>query len=255
MVSEAYSLVNNAWKQTTKILFGQEIGELEEFDGYLGEALIGRVEPSVFSGKPVFLTSKHYEGNFFDFEKDTKSATNLLSKPVDINKIKDIDSLFEAVEEKLIYSGNKVLGNSKFVENSDNITDSNFVLNSSMIFSGKYMAYCYMMRKNDRCFAATSSGDSSMLIRCFYNNSLKRCFECVASVDISDCYYCNNVLASRDCMFSFNVRAKANLIGNVQLTKDQYFSLKTKLLGEITSDLLTKKRTHSLVDFLAGDGA
>ncbi|MFH1785302.1 MAG: hypothetical protein ABH842_02650 [Candidatus Micrarchaeota archaeon] len=249
------TIMDNAWKQTTKVLFGEPLSVMSDYSDYLKEPLVGKSVKSIISGKDLFVTSKHYppKARFFDYNKEIQSAS-ILSKPIDVNRIKDVDSLFDAVEEKFIYSGNKVLGNSKFVKNSDNITDSNYVLDSSMIVNGKYVAYCYMLRNNEYCFASTSSGDSSMLIRCLYNNSLKRCFECSLTVSSSDCYFCHNVTGSSDCLFTFNVRAKRNMVGNVQLTKEQYAPLRAKLIGEMAEDLKKRKRIMSIMDIL-GEGA
>ncbi|VVC04187.1 Uncharacterised protein [Candidatus Bilamarchaeum dharawalense] len=251
MADKAYDVINQSWKSTTKVLFGEPLGEMKDYYDYLKEPLVGKSVKSIISGKNIFVTSNHYpkEAKFFDYNDEITGAT-ILSKPIDVNQIRDIDSLFEAVEEKFIYSGNKVLGNSKFVENSDNITDSNYVLDSSMIVNGKYIAYCYMLRNNDYCFASTSSGDSSMLVRCLYNNSLKRCFECSLTVSSSDCYFCHNANGSSDCMFTFNVHAKRNMIGNVQLSKEQYAALKAKLISEMAQDLKKKHRTVSIMDII-----
>jgi len=54
-------------------------------------------------------------------------------------------------------------------------------------------------------------------------------------------------------MFSFNLRNKQNIVGNVQLTKDQYADLKTKLLTEICEELKAKKRLdYSIVNLFGG---
>ncbi|MFH2105950.1 MAG: hypothetical protein ABII22_01710 [Candidatus Micrarchaeota archaeon] len=247
-----YDLVNNSWKSTTNIIFGETPGEMKEYDAYLREPLVGKSVESFLSGKDVFVTSMQYDpkSRFFDYEADMKSAESILSKPIDINKIKDIDSLFEAVQEKIIYSGNKILGNSHYVENSDSVTDSNYVFNSSMVFSAKYIAYSYMMRKTEYGFASTCTGDSTMTIRCFYNNAIRRCFECITVASASDCFFCHNLLDSADCMFTFNKRATRNMIGNIQLTKEQYVKLKIKLVGEIVEDLKVKKRAMSLLNLM-----
>jgi hypothetical protein len=247
-----YDLVNNSWKSTTNILFGKTMPDLKEYDAYLREPLIGKSVKSFVSGKDVFVTSMQYDqkARIFDYETERKEVDSLLSKPIDINRIKDIDSIFEDVQEKVIYSGNKVLGNSHYVENSDNVTDSTYVLKSSMIFSGKYIAYSYMLRKSEYAFASTSSGDSTMIIRCFYNNAIRRCFECVTTANASDCFFCHNVMDSADCIFTFNQRGKRNMIGNVQLNKEQYASLKNKLISEAIDDLNRKKRTVSLLNVL-----
>ena len=48
MPTEAYDEVNKAWKSTTRVLFGEELGELKDYAPYLKEALIGKQVASVY---------------------------------------------------------------------------------------------------------------------------------------------------------------------------------------------------------------
>jgi hypothetical protein len=245
-----------AFKATCKILFGQEIGEVAEFDAYLKEGLVGKKGKSLFSGKPIWVTSEEYcpKAKFFDFNDEQQQFHSTLAKPIAIDDIKDIDSLLSAVSEKLVYSGNKVLGNSHFVANSDNVSDSAYVQDSSMIVKGKFVHSCYLMNESEYVFGCASSGESSYLMRCYYNNTLKRCFECSLTVGSSDCYFTYNLTACNDCMFSFNLRNARNMLGNVQFPKDQYAELKKKLLGEMADELKRKKRMSlCIVDILNRD--
>ena len=255
MNNATYDSVNKAWKGTCKSIFGEEIGELKEYEAYLREGLIGKPVKSHFSGKELWVvsTAHHKNAKFFDYEKERSHAEKTLSKPTNINDIKDIDSLLNAVKEKALYSGNTVLGNSKNVEYSDTIVDSMSILNSSMIIGNKYVAYAYLSQYTECSFGSTSSGQSAHIIRCFYNNSIKRCFECSTSVALSDSYFSYNCLNSTDCMFSFNLRGKQYMIANVQLEKQQYADLKKKLLVEITEKLKGKKRfDFSIIDIVNG---
>jgi hypothetical protein len=236
--------INDAFKFTSKMVFGQEIGELNDYDGYFREALAGKEEVSHFSKNKIFLTSDQYckGAKFFDFEKEQAQMAKALAKPLSINEIKDIDSLFRAVGEKLIYSGNKVLGNSRFVVDSDNVVDGMHVLNSSQVFSSKYIAYSYGIRKCDYTFATTSSGECAATIRCFYNNNLRRSFECAYGVRSSDSHFCYKIIGCNECMFTFNVNSKRYVIGNIQLEPMVYAELKKKLIGEVIDELKMRKQ-------------
>ncbi|MFA6530669.1 MAG: hypothetical protein WCT31_02975 [Candidatus Micrarchaeia archaeon] len=236
--------INGAFKTTSKLLFGQEIGELADFDAYLREGLVGKQGKSIYSNSPIMLTSEQYckSARFFDYNKEASEyQAREMSKPLDVNNIKDINSLMEAVGERLVYSGNKVLGNSDSVFNSDNVSDGYQVHDSSLIIKGKFVYASYLMNEPEYVFGCSSSGESSYLMRCFYNNTLKRCFECSLTVGSSDCYFTYNLTGAQDCMFSFNLRNVRNRIGNVQLPKEQYASLKKKLLSEMADELKRKK--------------
>lgn len=253
MALETYEIVNDSWKSTSKILFGQVIGELREFEDYMKPTAIGQSTNSSFSGKPIFVLSAQYSPNtkFFDYSNELGEFNKLASKPLDINKIKDLDSLVESVQEKLIYGGNKIFGISKLIEHSDTIMDSTGIYNCSMIIRGKYLAYSYLMRDNEYTFGSTSSSESSHILRCCYNTSLQRCFELSYSVGSSDCYLSYNCHQCTDCMFSFNLRAKRFMVGNVQLDKSSYQKLKSKILGELASELKSKKKLRfSIFDIM-----
>ncbi len=253
MAPTTYELINSSWKSTCKILFGQELGELKEFEDYMKPAAPGQFVTSSVSGKQIWVASDQYskKSKFFDYGSELEQFNKISSKPVDINKIKDLDSLIESLSEKFVYSGNKVLGNSKFIENSDAIIDSTGVFNSSIVERGKYVAYGYLARENENSFASMSSGQSKYILRCCYNNSLTRCFEVCTTVMASDCYLCYNMLNCTDCLFTFNVRSKRYMVGNVQLDRDKYYAIKTKLMAELAEELkTTKKLDYSIIDLM-----
>jgi hypothetical protein len=254
MKPELQEALGKGWKGACKAIFGQEIGELEEYSDYLKEAVVGKAVKSSFSGKDLWVASRnHCEGaRFFDFTDEGARLAELKGS-LDINGIKDIDSLLDGLRETLVYSGNKVAGNSKFVEHSDSVVDGMFIFNSSLVIGGKCQAYTYVEQHSEYAFGCTSSGQSANLIRCFYNNSLNRCFEVCATVKAADSYFCYNIWSCSDCMFSFNLRNKAHMIANVQLEKGQYDGLKAKLLAEITQELKKKKRLdYSIMDIANG---
>jgi len=253
MTSQTYDAVNKAWKSTTAVLFGSPMGELSEYEQYLKGAAIGQTVESGLSGRKLWVASEQYDrkARFFDYNLEQAGFAKIAAQPFDINRIKDIDSLVETLKERFVYSGNKTLGNSKMVEHSDAVVDSNCVLNSSIVVRSEYVAYSYLLRENKHTFGSTSSGQSSHIVRCFYNNSLNRCFECSASVACSDCYFSYNLMDCTDCMFAFHVRAKRYLVGNVQLGRDEYIQLKAKLVGEMAGQLRSKKQFDlSIIDFL-----
>ncbi len=260
MASEVYEQLNRAWLTTTKMIFGENIGELREFGEYLSGTAIGKTVTSSISGKPLWVASKEYSDNAGFFDHGTEQAelakSIALTTPLDINSIKDIDSLIGALGERLTYSGNKVLGNSKGIEHSDAIVDGNNILNSSMIVGSKCVAYSYLMRYNEFTFGSASSGQSSHIIRCFNCNTMQRCFECSTSIGDSDCYFVYNSMNCTDCLFTFGVRAKRYFVGNVELPRDKYATLKAKLLSELVGELKAKKKLgFSIIDILNADGS
>jgi hypothetical protein len=233
--------LNSAFKTTCRLVLSQEIGEMHEFTEYLSEPLIGKQVKSALSGKNLWVSTDYYckGARFFDYVDE---SAKFQSKPINPDDIKDIDSLFNAVKENIVYSGSKVLGISTEVENSDHVSDSSSVLNSSIVIKSKFIAYCHLKRNTEYAFACTSSGNSSYILRCFNTTYLKRCFECSDTANSADVYFSYNLIGCNNCMFSFNASNKKNLIGNIQLSQEQYTKLKSKLLNEICEELRAKKK-------------
>ncbi len=245
--------LNKAWASTCKIIFGQELGALEEFEPYLKEALIGQQVRSAFSNKPVWLTSPNFDSKcrFFDYTQELGQYEKL-NTPLDINALKDIDSITQAIGERMMYAGNKRMGQSQEVVLSDHVTDSLDVKQSVLILNSQHMAYCSFMLGGEYCFGCTDfTNKPTSLIRCFYGNSTMRSFECAYPVASSDCLFCYNIDGCNDCLFTFSEKNKRHMIGNVQMTPEDYKRLKTKLVGEMAQELKTKKRYPiSITDML-----
>ena len=101
-----YDGINNAWKSACRILLGDEIGDLEQIEDYLYR-YIGHIneKKSVISDKPVTISGSEICDNGKIIENEEIEEYELLLKSVklDIDSIKDVDSILEAVGEKLYY--------------------------------------------------------------------------------------------------------------------------------------------------------
>ena len=130
--SPIYNELNKAWKSTCKILFSEEIGELKNYESWLKEyePTVGK-RKSHISGKNVACTIDNYckSSNFISLDEVKEKTID----PWTINEIKDIDSIVEAVSEKWEYTGNRILGVSSNVENSDLVVDSHYVADSFFV--------------------------------------------------------------------------------------------------------------------------
>ncbi|MFH0818226.1 MAG: hypothetical protein V1909_06375, partial [Candidatus Micrarchaeota archaeon] len=252
--SAVYDKMNSVWKSTCKILFGEEVGELSEFREWLLEyAQVPRFEKSNLSGKEVSLTSKDYAqgARFASFDE---VDFNKKFMPLSINEVKDIDSVLEAVEERLYYTGNIILGNSSNVALSSNVVDSHVVYCSNAISDCKYIAYSREVRFTESSFGFYSGATSKFTIKMDDVGRMTRCFECHLCELNSDLYYCMDLTHSKDCMFSFGVVAGSNMIGNLKLPKDKYNQLKKKITAEIAQILKKEKRAISLLEIIEKAG-
>ncbi|MBU0532344.1 hypothetical protein KKB44_02515 [Candidatus Micrarchaeota archaeon] len=248
MQPELYERLNKGWKITSRTLFGEEIGDLNGYEEWLGEYLpsFGKKGSSV-SGKPVLLESNQYCNAKFI------SADEIKEDALTINEVKDIDSILEALAEKWEYTGNKILGNSKSVEASDLVMDSQYVADSANIQQSSDVFLSYMIRKGSRyVYGGGCFGIGEFIVRVFAAYNIKRILESFFITDSSDIYFSYNCAGCTELLFSFFQRNKRYCIGNLQLPKDRYANLKKKLLAEIASELKKSKRFPSLFE-LCGD--
>ena len=243
--------IGEAFRKTCKVLLHEEIGELSEFEAFLKRYSTGLMETrSGLSGKKIACSEPYCgEARFLSYLE----APTVKIEPFGINEIKDIDSLFLAASERFWYAGNKVLGNSRDVLESDNCFDSVGIFRSKHIWNVKYAAYCDMVNFSEYMFGCTHGGEgNSFCMNSSWVSSAIRCFEAGMPIKTSDAYYSHNCNGCREVMFCFNQHSKTNAIGNVQLPKDKYFALKEKILAEIAGILKREKTAPSLVDICSG---
>ncbi len=247
--------LNTAWKKTCKVLLGNEVGDLIEFKDYL-QRYTDPVEKrkSVLGGSPVTISSNRIQkissvmsySEMNDYEQKT-SKTKL-----DINQIKDIDSIVQAMGEKTIYTGNIVLGASSFVEDSHRCVNTNYALGCQDVYDGKYVAFTTSIRKPEYSFGCCWGGEIQFCIKILDPYKMTRCMECFHINVASDLYYCASLEDCNNCMFTFNQRNKSYLIGNIPLTKERYNQIKTKLVSEIAQDFKKNKKVTSIIDIILG---
>jgi len=238
------------WQSATKILFGQELGNLEDYKEWLcslNETLAHH--PSSISNKPVSYVDANFNPNSkwisFDEVDFGKKFT-----PLSINELKDIDSIVQAVQERIYYTGNIILGNSQYVQQSTNINDSFYMLNCAKLGDSKYIAHSTLGRLSEDCFGCNGIGESKFCIKCYETYRDVRSFELWRSENCSDCYYSYNLASCSDCMYSFNMKNKRFAIGNLVLPSDKYMSLKKALISQMAQELSKNKRIYSLVELV-----
>jgi hypothetical protein len=247
---EPLDTLDRRYRAACKVLFKQEVGPLSEFVPYLD----GLIEPNMhrkssISGKDVAYSLHEYsEGSkwisFDEIDFGKKYA------PIDAGAITGLNSLLAAISGRVYYTGNVILGNSKFVESSSNVTDSFFMHNTSRLSDCKYCASTIVGRLCEDSFGVYGPGETNYCIRCTQTYRDKRCFECWTCQNCSDCYYSYNLDACQDCIFCFNLKAKRYCIGNLQLGPADYNLIKEKLLAEMAAGLKRDKKLPSLMDII-----
>lgn len=251
MNSVVYNELDRSWRSTTKILFGEEIGELDDYADWIKEyAPTSRERKSHLSGQSVILATDEYhaDAKFISSDEAKKNIT------LDINEIKDIDSILNAISEKWEYCGNRTQGTSACIDSSDLIVDSQYVSGSMNIDRSSHIFSSFMLRDGCRhVFGGAFTANSEFLVKVIAAGMAKRCIESHFIGYSSDLYFCFGCYGCNDMMFSFNQYNKRNCIGNLQLPKDKYYTIKAKLLAEV-KDELKRTKTFPSVFSLAAEG-
>lgn len=245
-----YNELNKAWKSTCRILFGEEIGELKDYEEWLKEYMpvIGK-RKSYVSGKEITLAMGDYcdKAKFISLDEYMEKAV----EPLSINEIKDIDSIVEAISEKWEYVGDKVLGSSSHIESSDLVVDSHYVSGSIDIQKSQYVFSSALMSSGCKyIFGSLRVTNGEFLIRFMRGSNINRCFETREVGNSSDLYVCSNITGCHDLLFCFNQRNKAYCIGNLQLPKDKYLSLKKKLHWELAEEIRKNRGFPSIFELV-----
>jgi hypothetical protein len=239
--------INEAFASAARVLFKKEVGQLDDFTTYLDKHSVKLHTATSASGKKVYYTAPYAaDAPFISFDEAQQDKK---PKHLDLDDIKDIDSIVSAVKEIGAYTGNKVLGNSKQVAESEVVIDSSIVYRSSEIIRCEYIAFSSLLRDSKYMFGCCSGGDNEFCIRCDGVNQSKRCFESSVIFYCSDTYYSNNCKNCQEVFFSFDQQQKKYLIGNNSFERERYLELKKNLLEQIANELTSKKLLPSLVDF------
>ncbi len=243
--------LDQGFRTTCRIVLGKEIGSLDEWGDWLSEySKKPLTRNSNLSGKQVYITSSNFPENnrFINFDE---IDFNKKFEPLNINEVKDIDSIVHALGERLLYTGGVVLGNSKQVEQSTNINDSHFIYTSNSVWKCKYLSHSSYSSNCSYLFGTHDTADSEYLLRgiCIGGpKGDKRCFESTMISDCSDIYYSFSMQGCSECMFSFFQKGKRYLIGNMHVPKEKYLSIKRNLLEQVTDELLSKGCTLTFTD-------
>lgn len=245
-----YESLNKAWAGTARVVLGGEVGELNDYASWLSEPMHPLLKrSSSVSGADVYCGIPYYDAGA-KFASLAEIDFSKQFEPLNINEMKDIDAVVQAVQERLYYAGNVVLGTSRFVEESSNVTNSHYVLHCNQIFDCKFTAYSTSLHSGQYIFGSNNDAYSSHVIHGWDINNDKRSFELWKSVDCNDCYYSFGIDNCSNVMFCFNITRGQNMIGNTVVDSVLFNKLKQKLLEDVRADLTSKKRAPSLLDLL-----
>ncbi|MBS3069269.1 hypothetical protein J4441_02800 [Candidatus Micrarchaeota archaeon] len=238
-----FKALEKSFSSVSLAIFKKGIGHLQTHSDFLSAYISPQKKSkSCFSGSEVFFSAPYSpKAKFMALEEKNKARSKF-----SINDIKDIDSLARALAENAVYCGSKIIGNCGHVHSSDNVSDSFYVYLSHDILKSEYIAFCELTINSKHLFGCSSTGETEFCINATETYRATRVFESAIAVNSTDLYYCYYCIGCCDCFFSFNQHSKSNMIGNNQLGREEYASLKKELLSQLASDLESGKRVPNL---------
>ncbi|SRR3989339_354378 len=240
--------VDDAYRETCRILFGMETGSLKEIEEWMktGVPLPSPVK-SAITGKEVWITPPPIlmnqgfdKSRIVSFDESDKITT-----PFNSNELNDIElkKMKKILKPVAYYIGNFRYGNYRNVENSSGGGAGQNIYYCDDAFHGiKNVAYCSSVIQCQYTFGSFHSPYSSFCIHIYHSAKLTRCFEMDGCTDCMDSMFCHNSEGLRDCLFCFNAKNLQYAVGNVVVGKAEYERIKKILVEYIVNELKEKKK-------------
>jgi hypothetical protein len=233
-----------AFFETGKIVLGQSLGKMEEYEEWLLRSA-ARFEKgkSCASGENVMVSAGY--AFFAFFPKDrllTLPEANIAGEELKIPE-EDAKKLGIRNAPQLISSIAYFCPVWQVGTNSNNIDcptsmDSANCCKCEINIKSKSCGYCFWPRNSEHLFGCYATGlSSSFCLKCYYSKNLSRCFEVDSGRNLADCYFCHNCENCQDCILCFNVKNRRYAIGNVEFPREEYLKVKKMLLEEVGMQL------------------
>ncbi len=248
--TKIYGIINKEWESTCKIIFGKNIGEMETYKNWLLKEVTPKyIKKSFRSSKDISMINQFYEDSA-KYQSFEEVDYNMKFEPLNINEIKDIDTIVEAIKERVCYTGNIVLGKSSNTDKSTAITDSHNVYNSLWVDESKNVGYSSYIKMAENIFGSDKIGETKYCIKAHGTYKDTRCLEVWECSHTSDAYYCAGLENCKNAIFSFNVHNKNYVIGNLKLSQSEYNKIKASIVSQLTNELEQKKQIPTLIELL-----
>ena len=162
-MNEPYETLDRKFKETCKVVLGEPVGDLQGFLQWLS-LHPGKIpaKKSSLSQKQVVFTRMEYCGEQF-ISFDEIDFGKQYSK-IEPQSLKNLHSIVRSFSDRFYYCGNLILGNSKFIESSTNISDCHYTYEAILHTNSKYILKCNHGRQDDSLFGVYGSGESSFCI-------------------------------------------------------------------------------------------
>jgi hypothetical protein len=242
--------IEKGFESATNILFGKKISNLHEYREWLEQDLPAGIQ--TIEGKikdPVHMIQLDFfrlmEKNLVTIDEALELGKNSISEEqVNSLNLKNASSLLSKIKTT---SCEVVYGKNIDSEKCVCYGPTSYCYQSALCWFCKKVGYSYATRTSEYLFGCSNIVDSSFCIKCYNSAKLTRCFEVSDSKSCTDCYFSHNCENLENSMFCFNLKAKRYCISNVEVGKEKYLEIKSKIIDQIVEELMrTRKLRYSI---------
>lgn len=236
------SVVENAFTETCKLIFGVPYKGLQNYSQWLMKNTrkfdYGK---SCASGRKVVipvwgdfaclprerllgLDEAEFMGEHLALSEGEVGALSLAGAPKALSKI-----AYFSTEVKTGNSANNI--------GCPIVLDCTDCFQSAVNIGSKRCAMGWWPRNSEHLFGFNRTRYSAFCINTFDSEKIQRCFEVSEARGSSGCYYCHNIENCHDCMFCFNAKNLKYAIANVEVGREKYAVIKAKVLAQLNTEL------------------
>jgi len=238
--------IEKAFRQTTRLVLGEELSGLVEYGKWLERHIEGRVvrKKSAVSDNWVHLPAVE----FFD---GMGSSVVTLEESLLLGERKlahgEVEALNVRNASKMLSKISTSTPEIIFGKNIGSLEcacygPTQHCYKASFCWFSDRVAYSYWPRTSENLFGCSNVVDCKYCINCYSSTKLVRCFEVSDSNGCADCYFSHNVENCENCMFCFNAKSLHYAIANKEVGKERYMQARKIVLEEIAKKLEKEKK-------------
>ena len=232
--------INKSFRETCRVLFGQEIGSINELEEWLYKGVPrGKAERSAVSNDSVYVS----DYACFSFIPRNRIATlkdqgTVAGKRVEsFSGLKDLCSQLGTIG---FFVPDFQEGNNFEISEAVQLINSQNIHRSGDIFYSKNISHSYSIL-GENLFGGYRLLRCKFSIHCYNCIEVSSCFECESCRNCHRAMFCYNCENVSDSMFCFNAKNKRYAIGNVEVGKEQCERIRKLIIKYIIGQLLTNK--------------
>ncbi|MFA5105762.1 MAG: hypothetical protein WC506_02260 [Candidatus Micrarchaeia archaeon] len=231
--------VETAFTEATRLILGQGLENIDDYSAFLSERT-----DKIYKIRTPF-GSEAFHSHYFRGGRVPEARMVSLEEAVELGKAdigQGCDFTLSGIMGRLgdiaFYSVGLAEGNNR--NNSEvpvqyHATDSYKVSDSTF---SKKCAYCTHTQNCDSVFGSSVlMVESSFCLRCHDCVKLNACIDMDSSKNCYRCMFCHNCEGLSDCMFCFNAKNLKYAIGNVEVGREKYEKIRSRVVRELLDRL------------------